>query len=86
MRTLFALMAQYDGQAVIPVDVLARDYFQHLTPEKLVAKLQKGEINLPLVRLDPNSQKTPKGVHITDLAEYIDKRREAAVRDLERLV
>lgn len=44
MNTEFLLMAQYDGRAVIPVDVVCRDYFSHPTPEKFIRKQAAGEI------------------------------------------
>jgi hypothetical protein len=47
---LFLLMAQYDGLAVIPLEWVQRDYFRHLKVEKLLRKIQAGEIALPLVR------------------------------------
>jgi hypothetical protein len=31
MNTVFLLMAQYSGQAVIPADKVRADYFSHLT-------------------------------------------------------
>ena len=74
-------MAQYDGMAVIPIDAVCRDYFSHLTPEKLVRKIGRGEIRLPLIRIE-DSQKAAKGVHLTDLAEWLDARRAAARREL----
>jgi hypothetical protein len=40
---------------------------------------------LPLVRTDPSSQKSPKGVGIQDLAEYLDGRQQAARKELEQL-
>ena len=56
MNTLFLLMAQYEGLAVVPVDRVCRDYFAHLTPEKFLGKVLRGEISLPIVRTDPDSQ------------------------------
>lgn len=85
MNTAFLLMAQYDGQAVIPVDKVVRDYFQHLTTDKFVRKVALGEIKIPLVRVEPNSQKGAKGVHLTDLAAYIDERRAAAVKEAKQM-
>jgi hypothetical protein len=70
-------MAQYDGKAVVPVDIVCRDYFSHLTIQKFLRKVSAGEIDLPLVRAE-RSQKSAKGVHLQDLALYIDKRREIA--------
>ncbi|MFD2883207.1 pyocin activator PrtN family protein [Pseudomonas lini] len=34
MNTVFLLMAQYNGQAIIPLERVCADYFSHLTPEK----------------------------------------------------
>mgnify|MGYP000349522001 CR=1 FL=1 len=65
MNTAFLLMAQYNGLAVIPVASVVRDYFPHLTPELFRRKIAIGEINLPLVRIEPKSQKAATGVHIT---------------------
>jgi hypothetical protein len=36
--TLFLLMAQYNGQTVVPLDQVCRDFFGHLTVEKLLRK------------------------------------------------
>lgn len=85
MNTRFMLMAQYGARAIIPIDEVARDYFS-LTPDKLVRKIVHGEIKLPLVRMDAKSQKAAKGVHIDDLAEWIDTRREAARKELHQMV
>jgi len=84
MNTFFLLMAQYGGRSLITVDELCADYFSHLTPAKLVRKIDRGEIALPLVRIE-QSQKAARGVHIADLAMWIDKRREAARREVEAL-
>jgi hypothetical protein len=84
MKTSFILLAQYDGLAVIPLEWVQRDYFRHLTVEKLQRKIQRGEIALPIVRME-GSQKASKGVHITDLAEYLDKVADAARKECEQL-
>jgi Pyocin activator protein PrtN len=39
---------------------------------------------LPIVRIE-TSQKAQRGVHLVDLAAYIDKRRAAAVKECEQL-
>lgn len=85
MNTAFLLMAQYDGKAVIPVDVVARDYFPHLSTDKFLRKAALGEIKLPIVRIDPGTQKSAKGVHLTDLAKYLDDRRAAAIKEASQL-
>lgn len=71
MKTAFILMAQYNGQAVIPVDTVCRDYFAPLTVEKFLQKTLNGEIALPVVRMY-GSQKAARGVHLNDLAAYLD--------------
>lgn len=83
MNTTFLLMAQY-GLAIIPVDRLCADYFQHLTPEKFLRKVIAGDIDLPLVRIE-DSQKAAKGVHINDLASYLDNQRALAVIENDKL-
>ena len=71
MKTAFLLMAQYDGLAVIPVEYVCRDYFRHLPVEKFLRKVLAGKIALPIARTE-GSQK--KGIQLTDLAAYIDRR------------
>lgn len=84
MNTLFLLMARHDGIPILPLDVVARDYFAHLTPQKLAGKIDRGEVKLPLVRIEA-SQKAARGVHLCDLAAWIDGRREAAAKELASL-
>lgn len=85
MNTAFLLMAQYDGKAVIPVDQVAKDYFPHLSVDKFLRKAIVGEIRLPIVRIDPGTQKSAKGVHLTDLAQYLDDRRAAAIKEAKQM-
>ena len=83
MNTAFLLMAQY-GMAVVPAAKVAADYFG-LTPDKFVRKCCTGEIRLPLVRMT-TSQKAAKGVHISDLASYLDTARAAALKEQHQLL
>jgi hypothetical protein len=85
MNTSFLLMAQYNAQAIIPVNLVVKDYFPHLAVDKFVRKVSLGEINLPLVRIEAGSQKCAKGVHIQDLAVYLDARRAAAQKEAFQL-
>ncbi|WP_338053644.1 pyocin activator PrtN family protein [Prosthecomicrobium hirschii] len=62
------------------MDTACRDYLAHLTPEKFLRKVGAGESVLPLVRME-TSQNSEKGVHLQDLAEWIDARRVAARRE-----
>lgn len=84
MNTLFLLMAQYSGQAVIPLSQVCTDYMG-LTVEKFKSKCLSGEIDLTIVRLGAKSQKAALGIHINDLATYIDIQREKAVLERNKL-
>lgn len=81
MNTAFLLMARYDGLPIIPVDVVRRDYFPHLELNKFIRKVSLGDIKLPIVRIE-SSQKSAKGVHLQDLARYLDERAIAARKEL----
>lgn len=85
MNTLFLLMAQYNGQAVIPLNRVCSDYM-NLTVEKFKQKQMAGEIKIPIVRLGAESQKAGLGIHLKDLAEYIDRQRQSALNDLNKLI
>ncbi|MGT2508158.1 pyocin activator PrtN family protein [Cupriavidus basilensis] len=84
MTTIFLLLAQYGATAVVPLDIVARDYFPHLSAAKLLRKISLGEIRLPVVRIE-GSNKSAKGVHVNDLADYIDARRTAAQKECDQL-
>lgn len=85
MNTLFLLMAQYNGQAVIPLDRVCADYM-NLTVEKFKRKRLDGEIDIPVVRLGADSQKAALGIYLKDLAEYIDRQREKATKEQNQLM
>lgn len=85
MNTLFLLMAQYNGQAVIPLDRVCADYMG-LTVEKFKYKRLSGEIDIPIVRLGAATQKAALGIHLQDLAKYIDKQRENAMKEQDQLM
>lgn len=84
VSTMWLLMAQYEGRAMIPADLVCRDFFAPLTLPVFLKKVGAGEIELPLVRMEA-SQKGAKMVHLNDLAAYIDARTEAARREAKAL-
>ncbi|MER2095800.1 MAG: pyocin activator PrtN family protein [Pseudomonas qingdaonensis] len=84
MKTAFVLMAQYNGLAIIPLERICADYFTHLTADMFQRKVLAGQIKLPITRLEP-SQKSARGVHITDLALYLDRQRDAAMKECAQL-
>ncbi|WP_158808450.1 pyocin activator PrtN family protein [Beijerinckia sp. L45] len=84
LNTIFLLAAVYDGRPIIPLEEIRKDYFHHLTMDGFLRKLGSGDIQLPVIRME-GSKKAPKGVHLTDLANYIDERRKEALREFEQL-
>ena len=83
MKTAFILLAQYET-AVIPIELVCRDFFQHLTPSNFVRKSLAGEIPIPVIQIEA-SQKATRGVHLNDLARWIDERRAVAQAEVERI-
>jgi hypothetical protein len=83
MNTAMLLMAQYNT-AIIPIERVCQDYFRHLTVKKLSEKIARGEIRLPLTRIE-DSQKAAKGVHITHLAEWVDARMIKAEKEMNQI-
>lgn len=84
MKTLFVLMAQYDGKVIIPLHLVCQDYFTHLTTDMFQRKVMAGQIRIPITRLEA-SQKSAKGIHISDLSNYLDTQRAAAVKENAQL-
>ena len=85
MNTQLLLAAQYDGLAIVPLGRVCKDYFPHLSEQRLTARVLSGEIKLPIVRIDPSSQKGARGVAIEHLAAWIDERKRAAEKELNSL-
>ena len=83
MNTIFLLLAQYQT-LIIPIEQVCEHYFRHLTPEKLLRKTTSGEIDLPIVRIE-KSQKSSRGVHLEDLARYLDEQRRRALTENDKL-
>ncbi|MFP5507589.1 MAG: pyocin activator PrtN family protein [Alphaproteobacteria bacterium] len=73
------MMTMYGARVIIPSDIVARDWFD-LSIQKFHEKVRSGEIALPVIRME-DSQKSAKGVHLLDLAAYVDQRRDAARRE-----
>lgn len=83
MRTEYLLLAQYDGRATLPIETVSRDFFD-LTVDKFMRKVMSGQIPLPIIRMEA-SLKAARFVHVSDLAAYLDKQREAATREAKQL-
>lgn len=78
MDTRFLLMARYDATPIIPLELVRKDFFSHLAPALFQRRLNDRSIALPVIHIE-KSQKSHKGVHIDDLAHFLDKRREEAL-------
>jgi len=83
MKTIFMLMAQYEGKVIIPIEQVRKDFFPHLLMMKFLRKVSDGLIPLPIIRIE-KSQKAHRGVHVHDLADFIDARREEALTEAKR--
>jgi hypothetical protein len=78
MNTFYVLMAKYGPEVMIPSEIVAKDWFG-IEKSKFNEKIRNGDIQLPIMKME-DSQKSPRGVHILDLAEYLDRRRDEARR------
>ncbi|WP_311749672.1 pyocin activator PrtN family protein [Proteus terrae] len=80
MNTVFLLMAEYETSQ-IPLSVVA-EKFLSISPSWADKKANLGELPFPTYR---DNQKSGRLVHIVDLAEWIDKKREIAKQEFEHL-
>ena len=80
MNTVFLLMAEYETSQ-IPLSVVA-EKFLSISPSWADKKANLGELPFPTYR---DNQKSGRLVHISDLAEWIDKKREVAKKEISHL-
>jgi len=83
MKTAMILLVQYETP-LIPLEIVCRDFFQHMTPTTFMRKSLAGELKLPVVRID-DGQKATRGIMLTDLAKWIDDRHAHAVDEIKRI-
>ncbi|MBP8812354.1 MAG: pyocin activator PrtN family protein [Laribacter sp.] len=74
MNTLFLLMAQYQ-KAVVSLNEISEEYLG-MSPRR--ANELASANRLPLATFQLYSQKSPRMVHLSDLANWLDTQREAA--------
>ncbi|MCK5932068.1 MAG: pyocin activator PrtN family protein [Fulvimarina manganoxydans] len=82
--TVTALLAQH-GAAVVPLEAVRESLFAHLSRDVFKRRLLAGDFPLPVMRAD-DSQKAALGVHIDDLAAFIDARRAEAQKELAQIM
>jgi len=80
MNTIFLLMAEYETPTV-PLAEICEKYLG-LKPRTAEDKAALGQLPLPTFRLG-TSQKSPRLVHLQDLAELIDQKRKEAKKQHE---
>ncbi|ABE56549.1 conserved hypothetical protein [Shewanella denitrificans OS217] len=78
MNTAFLLMAQFN-KAIVPLDEICKTYFG-LESRTAQNYAKAGRLPVAAFRTG-SSNKAPWLVNITDLAEYLDKQRDAAKQD-----
>jgi hypothetical protein len=84
MKTVLMLMAKHDGAAMISAETCCKEYFPPLTLPVFMRKISAGEIDLPVAKME-TSQKGARMVHLQDLADYIDRQRDAAAKELKAM-
>ncbi|WP_272529223.1 MULTISPECIES: pyocin activator PrtN family protein [unclassified Providencia] len=82
MNTVFLLMAEFETSQ-IPLSVVA-EKFLNLTSSYADRQAALGKLPFPTYRDD--SQKAPRMVHISDLAEWIDQQRNIAKKEMKQLM
>ena len=70
-KTLFLLMAEFDGRAAVPITEVAPRYFGDQHPEVIRRKAKNREYPV-LCRRMGESQKAPYMVKLEDLARHLD--------------
>ncbi|MDQ7101903.1 MULTISPECIES: pyocin activator PrtN family protein [unclassified Serratia (in: enterobacteria)] len=81
MNTMFLLLAEFES-ATIKLSVVA-ERFMGMRPATAEQKASEGRLPIPTFRVG-DTQKSPRLVHVQDLANYIDIQRAEAQRELER--
>ncbi|GIU22115.1 pyocin activator PrtN family protein [Shewanella sp. MBTL60-007] len=79
MNTTFLLMAQFN-KAVIPLEDICKE-FLGLETRTALNYAKSGRLPIAAFRTS-NSNKAPWVVHVSDLADHLDKQRDIAKQDL----
>ncbi|MFS9379440.1 pyocin activator PrtN family protein [Citrobacter sp. ANG330] len=75
MNTLYFLMAEFETVTPALSDICEK--YLGIKPSTAEKKALRGELTLPTFRIG-ESQKAPRLVHLSDLAEQIDRARKEA--------
>jgi hypothetical protein len=80
MKTVFLLMAEFEA-ATIPLSAIAEKYLG-LKPATAETHARTARLPFPTFRMG-ESQKSPRLVHVEDLANFIDTRRKEASEEYD---
>jgi len=81
MNTLFALLAKF-GDVNIPLEKISNDFFG-MEPKKANERACLQDLPVPTYKL--GGQRSPWLVDAHKLADYIDRKKQDAINDWERL-
>lgn len=81
--TLFMLMAEHNARTTLTVEEVGEKYWD-MSPTYARRLATEGRFPVTCFKLD-DSRKSPWIVLLSDLAHYLDTRREMALKELERL-
>lgn len=79
MKTLFLLLAEFDGRADIPLEDVAKKYLD-LSYAEASRRAARCELPFPAYR-PGGTQKSPWLVRLSDLAEWLDQQAEKARKE-----
>jgi len=79
MNTAMMLMIAYDGRPDIDVKTVAEKHFD-LSETRFLKKVEKREIEIPIVRLEDDSRKARRVIMLSDLANFLDRKADEARR------
>jgi hypothetical protein len=73
------LEAQFNAP-LLPIETVRANFFPHLSEDTFNRRARANDLGFPIVRAD-RSQKAAMFVHVEDLADYLESRRSAAMRE-----
>lgn len=84
MKTIFLLMAEFDGRAAVDLFEIGPKYLGITEKTKLSFKARNGQLPFPAFKAD-KSQKAPWLVSLEDLAQHLDHQKNLAKQDWQQM-
>ncbi|MEC7792827.1 MAG: pyocin activator PrtN family protein [Pseudomonadota bacterium] len=76
------LLAFNDGDPLIDIAVVSQHHFGQ-SPEAFMKKVETKKLLLPVTSMEPDNRKSRRGVHVFDLAQYIEAQANIAREELK---